>query len=243
MKRLISIILSMVILSLTLFSCDESGQGKGPDNTDVYGTGACVYATERDTTGRNVGYVEICIEKYGKIVLLLDATTAPKTVVNFIGLVKAGFYDAPTDDSKESPYANTFHLIDPGFVIQGGCFNKNGTGQLTDTVEGEFASNGYYENDIKHLRGVISMVRQDNPNSASCQFFICLNDLAHLDGEYASFGYVIQGMSVIDAVVADYAQYADAEQAGIIFDVENQPVIKYIKWIPDKDGYWAGKHS
>lgn len=239
MKRFIALILTLAISTLALFSCGDTGS----DQTDEYGTGACVYATERDTTGRSVGYVEICVENYGKIVLLLDHTTAPQTVVNFIGLVKAGYYDTPTDPDYNKPYGNTFHLVDPGFVIQGGCFNHSGTGNLEEKVDGEFASNGYYGNDIKHLRGVISMVRQDDPNSASCQFFICLDDIPHLDGEYASFGYVITGMSVIDAIVADYTQYADLENAGMIFDVENQPVIKYIKWLPDKDNYWRSQHS
>ena len=240
MKRLIALILALVISSLAMFSCDKPG----PDKSEEYGEGGCVYTTERDTTGRSVGYVEICVEKYGKIVLLLDHTTAPKTVVNFIGLVKAGFYDTPGKDEKKELYANTFHLIDPGFVIQGGCFNHDGTGQLLEKIEGEFADNGYLENDIKHLRGVISMVRQDDPNSASCQFFICLDDIPHLDGEYASFGYVITGMDIIDKIVEDYQQYANLEEmAGIIEDVNNQPVIRYIKWLPDKDGYWKSQHN
>lgn len=242
MKRFIALILTLVMTSLVLFSCGDGEQG-GSDRTDEYGTDACEYATSRDTTGRNVGYVEICVEKYGKIVLLLDATTAEQTVKNFIGLVKAGFYDTPTDPESKTPYGNTFHLVDPGFVIQGGCPNHDGTGHLTNPIKGEFASNGYFGNDIKHLRGVISMVRTDDPNSASAQFFICHADLAHLDGNYASFGYVIRGMSVIDELMEDYAQYADPENAGMIFELENQPVIKYIRWIPDNDGYWRSQHS
>ncbi len=235
MKRFIALILTLVISSISMFSCS--------DPTNYYGTEGSFYATERDTTGRNVGYVEICVKKYGKIVLLLDHTSAPKTVEHFIGLVKAGFYDTPADKKTDKIYANTFHLVDPGFVIQGGCYNHDGTGNLDQTVEGEFASNGYFKNDIKHLRGVISMVRQDDPNSASCQFFICLDDYDHLDGNYASFGYVIKGMEIIDKIVADYSKYADADQAGIIHEVKNQPVIKYIKWLPDKDGYWKSQHS
>ena len=174
--------------------------------------------------------------------MLLDATSAPQTVMNFIGLVKAEFYDTQTDSSKTT-YGNSFHVVDPGFVLQGGCPNHNGSGNLEQTVFGEFAENGYYSNDILHKKGVISMVRNDEPNSASCQFFITDADLEHLDGEYAAFGYVIQGMSVIEQIMADFAQYADPENRNIIFDYTKQPIIKYIKWLPDKDGYWASKHS
>ena len=241
MKKILAILL--VICTLGLVSCGEPSQyEKDQAKTNSYGTGASVHASERDTTGRNVGYIEMCIEGYGRVVFLLDATTAPKTVVNFIGLVKGGYYNTPTSSSDKAYHGNTFHIVDAGRLLQGGCPNKDGTGSLENKVVGEFPDNGW-NNDISHKKGVISMVRENDPNTAACQFFICMKDMPELDPQYAAFGYVIEGMSVLEEVMEVYAQYADAEQAGIILEVEKQPVIKYIKWVPDEDGYWAAKHS
>lgn len=237
MKRFFALVLTIAIMACTLSSCVETPVEK----TDSYGTGACVLATERDTSKNNVGYIEICVENYGKMVLLLDATAAPKTVVNFIGLVKAGFYG--TEEADEHIYADTFHLVHPGWVLQGGCPNADGSGGLETTVDGEFLDNGWTKNDITHKRGVISMVRGNEHNSASCQFFICDADLPQLDRQYSSFGYIIQGMSVLDEIMEDYADLGNPDMAYIIEDKANQPVIKYIKWLPDEDGYWASKHS
>lgn len=229
MKKILAILL--IICSLGLISC-----GDDTENLD-----ACVYASERDTkTGeRNVGYVMMEIEDYGRVVFLLDATTAPKTVVNFVGLVKGGYYSNLNDGKY---HGNTFHIVDEGRLLQGGCPNHDGTGTLENKIFGEFPDNGW-KNDISHKKGVISMVRENDPNSAACQFFICMKDMPELDSQYAAFGYVIAGMSVLEAVMADYAQYADTENKGIIFEQENQPVIKSFEWVPDKDGYWYSQHS
>ena len=209
------------------------------------GTGASVYANERDITGRDIKHVEMCVEGYGRCVILLDATTAPETVANFISLVESGFYDGLT-----------FHRIIGDFMIQGGDPKANGTGGNTDgngneiNIKGEFASNGH-ANDISHKYGVISMARSDDPNSASSQFFICNADASYaLDGNYAAFGYVVEGMSVIDAITRDYFPKTDnyyyyeqymltGDQTyyyywsqignGTLSGKENQPVIKYIK--------------
>lgn len=133
--------------------------------------------------------VEITMKEGGKIQLTLDRKAAPITVDNFLALVNEKFYDGLI-----------FHRIEPGFVIQGGDPEGTGMGGSEKTIEGEFASNKW-ENPIKHERGVISMARTaDNPNSASSQFFITLGDATFLDGDYAAFGVVTEGMDVVDAI-------------------------------------------
>ncbi len=132
--------------------------------------------------------VEITVENYGVIKLELDADTAPITVTNFVKLANEGFYDGLT-----------FHRIIDGFMIQGGDPDGNGTGGSDEEIVGEFAANGY-ENDISHVRGVISMARSNKPNSASSQFFIVHEDSPHLDGNYAAFGHVLSGIEVVDAI-------------------------------------------
>lgn len=116
---------------------------------------------------------------------------APNTVNNFISLVRNHFYDGLT-----------FHRVIEGFMIQGGDPAGNGTGGPGYTIKGEFHSNGYPANDIKHLRGVLSMARSMMPDSAGSQFFIMHQNAAHLDGQYAAFGKVIEGMEVIDMIAS-----------------------------------------
>ena len=211
MKRFLALILTVVILSLTLTSCGEE-----------MGVGACEYASTRSTEGRDIHYVEMCVKYYGKLVILLDATTAPKTVANFLGLVEEGFYDGLT-----------FHRVISDFMIQGGDPEANGSGGLDTKLEGEFLLNGYY-NDIEHLRGVISMARSNDLNSASCQFFICNADSPHLDYYYAAFGYVVEGMSVVDEITAETASLGDSN--GLISDKRDQAEIKYIKVLENYGG-------
>ena len=229
-KRIIALLLTFVLLLPTLTSCGEK-----------LGTGWSEYAETRDTEDREMYYVEICVKHYGKIIVALDATTAPITVANFLKLARSGFYDGLT-----------FHRIIKDFMIQGGDPDGNGSGGSSEKIEGEFSSNGH-ANDISHLRGVISMARSTPPNSASSQFFICNADAEGLDGEYAAFGYVIMGMSVVDEITEDvFPKTAYAEYYGTIYHsywqqlgngaVENEkdkPVIKYIKvlenYTPDFD--------
>ena len=123
-----------------------------------------------------------------KIVAELYPLVAPQTVNNFISLVNKGFYNGLT-----------FHRIIRGFMIQGGCPLGNGTGGPGYAVKGEFAANGI-KNDLKHERGVLSMARAQNPDSAGSQFFIMHADAPHLDGNYAAFGKVIEGMDVVDEI-------------------------------------------
>ena len=147
------------------------------------------------------------------VVILLDKTTAPITVANFISLVERGFYDGLT-----------FHRIIKGFMIQGGA----STTVSVDPIKGEFASNGH-TNDILHLRGTISMARSNAYDSASSQFFICDADSTHLDSNYAAFGYVISGMETVDAI-ADYAT-GKTDSNGNLSSGVAQPTIEYIKII------------
>lgn len=159
-------------------------------------------------------YAEISVKEYGKIELELDADTAPITVTNFVDLVNSKFYDGLT-----------FHRIMEGFMIQGGDPAHNGTGGSSKTIKGEFNNNGVL-NLISHKRGVISMARSSNSmDSASSQFFIVQEDSTFLDGSYASFGHVTDGMNVVDKIAKDAKPIDD--NGTIIF--EEQPVIEYIK--------------
>ena len=134
--------------------------------------------------------VTINMENGNKIVLELYPEVAPNTVKNFISLVKKGFYDGLI-----------FHRVIADFMIQGGCPNGTGMGGPGYGIRGEFASNGF-DNPVKHERGVISMARAANPNSAGSQFFIMHETSPHLDGAYAAFGKVIEGMDVVDKIAA-----------------------------------------
>ena len=116
---------------------------------------------------------------------------APNTVNNFISLANKGFYDGLI-----------FHRVIPGFMIQGGCPNGNGMGGPGYEIDGEFAANGFRENDLVHTTGVLSMARTMAPNSAGSQFFIMVAPAPHLDGQYAAFGMVIDGMDVVDEIVS-----------------------------------------
>ena len=133
------------------------------------------------------------IEDYGTITIELYPGYAPNTVANFVNLIEEGFYDALT-----------FHRSVPGFVLQGGDPNGDGTGGPGYTIKGEFSSNGFTKNTLSHTRGVISMARSRDNDSAGSQFFIVLDDSAtySLDGLYAGFGMVTEGMDIIDEIVA-----------------------------------------
>lgn len=160
--------------------------------------------------------VEMNITDYGKIVLELDRDNAPITVDNFVKLVNAKFYDGLT-----------FHRIINNFMVQGGDPLKNGTGGSKNTIKGEFSSNGV-NNKISHKRGVISMARSQDMNSASSQFFIMHKDNTSLDGNYAAFGKVISGIEVVDKIEEAVSSLGD--ENGLI-PVDKQPVIEYIKII------------
>ena len=170
-------------------------------------------AAEEKAEPIGIHHAEIEIADYGTIKLELDGDAAPVTVQNFMDLANSGFYDGLT-----------FHRIMDGFMIQGGDPQGNGTGGSDKNIKGEFAANGV-ENDISHVKGVISMARAQDPDSASSQFFITVADSTFLDGQYAGFGHVTEGQDVADKIAAD-AQPLDDN--GTI-DKKEQPVINSIK--------------
>ena len=134
----------------------------------------------------------------GEVIKLeLYPEIAPKTVENFEKLVNSGFYNGLT-----------FHRIIRGFMIQGGCPNGNGIGGPGWKIKGEFAANGW-KNDLKHTKGVISMARAGHPDSAGSQFFIMHEDAPHLDGQYAAFGKVVEGIEVVDRIAAVRTGWGD----------------------------------
>ncbi len=194
MKKIIPALMAALCLALT--ACGQ--------------TPADASASAAEPIGKYTAVIDIA--DYGAITLELDGDSAPLTVANFVKLAKDGFYDGLT-----------FHRIMDGFMMQGGDPNGNGTGGSDETIPGEFSANGY-DNPISHTRGTISMARAQDPNSASSQFFICQADSTFLDGSYAAFGRVTDGMDVVDAICAD-AQPTDDN--GTI-PPEAQPVINSV---------------
>ena len=205
MRKLLSICLA-ALLVLSLVGCGK---------TSVVGitTTSKAPAANEESQGVGTHHAEIEIQDYGTITVELDGDAAPITVQNFMDLANAGFYDG-----------RTFHRIISGFMMQGGDPNGNGTGGSENTIKGEVSANGV-ENPLSHTRGAISMARAQAPDSASSQFFICHADSTFLDGQYACFGYVTDGMDVVDAV-CEAAQPTDDN--GTI-PADQQPVITAIR--------------
>ena len=197
-NKTLSLLITLTMI-LTLSACG-SNKPESPDidyNPEPYG----------------IHHAVITVENYGEIHLELDGDIAPVTVKNFVELAKSGFYDGLT-----------FHRIIEGFMIQGGDPEGTGQGGSKEEIIGEFKSNGI-ENNISHERGVISMARLGNdPNSASSQFFIMHRTSTHLDGDYAAFGHVTEGMMVVDKIASE----AIVEDNNGTVASENQPVIKSI---------------
>lgn len=181
-------------------------EAEGTKETDVTSDGASELLSGKH-------YVEIEIQDYGIIKAELDADIAPISVTNFVKLAKEGFYDGLT-----------FHRIISGFMIQGGDPLGNGTGGSEETIKGEFSANGM-ENPLSHTRGAISMARSMDYDSASSQFFIVHQDSTFLDGEYAAFGYVTEGMDIVDKICSDVVP---ADQNGSV-PKEEQPVITAVR--------------
>ena len=194
MKKIIPALMAALCLALT--ACGQ--------------TPADASASAAEPIGKYTAVIDIA--DYGAITLELDGDSAPLTVANFVKLAKDGFYDGLT-----------FHRIMDGFMMQGGDPNGNGTGGSDETIPGEFSANGI-DNPISHTRGTISMARASDPDSASSQFFLCQADSTFLDGNYAAFGHVTEGMDVVDAICAD-AQPTDDN--GTI-PPEAQPIINSI---------------
>jgi peptidyl-prolyl cis-trans isomerase B (cyclophilin B) len=187
-----------LLLSLALFFITASGCAKAPSDTSKQqqNTNSSSAANEKPDKNFKSQYsgkkplVTIEMEDGSKIKAELYPDIAPKTVDNFIALIQKGFYDGLI-----------FHRVIPGFMIQGGDPNGNGTGGSDKTIPGEFTKNGF-ENNLDHTRGVLSMARSKDFNSASSQFFIMVKDYPSLNKNYASFGKVIEGMEIADKIVS-----------------------------------------
>lgn len=174
--------------------------------------------TDSDSTNfEGTHKVEIEVENYGTIRVELDETSAPITVTNFIKLVEEDFYDGLT-----------FHRIISGFMMQGGDPTGTGMSGSDETIKGEFAKNGV-DNKLSHTRGAISMARSNDVNSASSQFFIVHEDSTFLDGDYAAFGYVTDGMEIVDKICTE----TPVQDKNGTVKKEDQPIIKSIKVIND----------
>ncbi len=178
--------LSLLAIMVVLTGC---GTAKDSEKTESNTTKETQQEVDYASKVKENPIVTITMSNDEKIVIELEPTVAPNTVANFIALAKDGFYDGLI-----------FHRVIPDFMIQGGDPKGNGTGGPDYSIDGEFSSNGF-ENNLKHERGVISMARSDDPNSAGSQFFIMVKEASHLDGEYAAFGKVIEGMETVDAIV------------------------------------------
>ena len=184
--------------------------GKPPVETVEEVTGPATQKSENPVESSYTAIIEV--GGYGTITLELDASAAPVTTENFVSLTREGFYDGLT-----------FHRIVEGFMIQGGDPEGNGTGGSEQTIKGGFRENGV-ENNLSHTRGAISMARSNDYDSASSQFFIVHEDSTFLDGSYSAFGYVTEGMEVVDAICADAEPIDDI---GFIAP-EKQPMIQSI---------------
>ena len=194
------ILCSVICIAMILFCFGACGKTEKP-------------VENNETASGGKHHVEMTVKDYGTIKLELDADAAPITTANFIKLAKSGFYDGLT-----------FHRIMDGFMIQGGDPNHNGTGGSDENIKGEFSANGV-ENSISHTRGTISMGRTPyDYNSASSQFFICQVDDTFLDGQYAGFGHVTEGIDVVDKIASDAKPVDD--NGTIKF--EEQPVIEKV---------------
>lgn len=221
MKKKFSFLLVLAVLVMGLSACgssksdttSETKATKAPKATETAEVTKEPESKTTDTKGKH--HAKIKVKDYGTIEVELDGDTAPITVANFIKLVNEKFYDGLT-----------FHRIMSGFMIQGGDPLGNGTGGSDETIKGEFSSNGV-ENNISHKRGVISMARSSEPDSASSQFFIMHQDADYLDGQYAAFGKVTKGMSVVDKICEDVTP---TDGNGTV-EKADQPVIESIRMV------------
>lgn len=217
MKKLFTI-LTAFILCFSVFVLTSCGDNSGNESTSKENDSKTDAKDnkksdeESDELLSGTHHIEIKVKKYGTISVELDADTAPITVTNFIKLANDKFYDGLT-----------FHRIISGFMIQGGDPLGNGTGGSKQTIKGEFSANGV-ENEITHTRGTISMARSNDPDSANSQFFIMHEDADYLDGNYAGFGHVTDGMDIVDKICEDTPVKDDN---GTV-DPKNQPKITSI---------------
>lgn len=202
MKKLVKILSLVLAMTFVFCACSNNttftsgttapagNADETTENRNLLGEDIAPETTDNADSSESIsGHTKIkfTMENGGEFVVELYPEYAPKTVDNFVKLVRKGFYDGVT-----------FHRIVEGFMAQGGDPEGTGYGGSDEEIYGEFLSNGYSNNTLSHQRGVISMARSSDPNSASSQFFICYDDASFLDGSYAAFGKVIEGMEVVD---------------------------------------------
>lgn len=221
---IIGIIVALVIVTIVCFAIynnriKDNTNTVEPTSQEENNTEQNIVSNEEsevnDMYSSGTHHAQIVVKDYGTISLELYADIAPITVSNFAKLVNDGFYDGLT-----------FHRIIEGFMIQGGDPLGNGTGGSDENIKGEFAMNGV-QNSISHVRGTISMARATSYNSASSQFFIMQEDTPSLDGLYAAFGKVTDGIEIVDKICED-TQVEDSNGTAL---KENQPVIEKITMI------------
>ncbi len=195
-----SLIIALTLLVLTAVC--------GCQNNTTYEKDAKLYGTHTAL---------MTVKDYGEIKIELYGDIAPVTVANFVNLIKRGFYNGLT-----------FHRAIDGYILQGGDPKGDGTGNSYTKICGEFKNNGW-ENNLSHKRGVLSMARARNKNSASCQFFIMVGDETRLDGDYAAFGKVIEGMDVIDNIMKSVKN----DDPNGMLSSDKQPVIERIEMLTE----------
>lgn len=197
MKKVIRIIALVMAMTFVLCSCGNYTFTTSTDSgttSPAGNTGDGLFENDKTDSGSENSSdaehprVKFTMENGGSFVIELYPEYAPQTVDNFITLVSDGFYDGLT-----------FHRVVEDFMAQGGCPEGTGNGGSSKKIKGEFAVNGFEQNVLSHTRGVVSMARATSYNSASSQFFICYSDATFLDGQYAAFGMVVQGMEVVDS--------------------------------------------
>lgn len=206
-------LLSLLCVMIAVASCAVLG-GCGGNNENTTSENNTTTSESKETTpagGKATAVIDI--KDYGKITVELNADAAPITVANFVKLAKEGFYDGLT-----------FHRIIKGFMMQGGDPLGTGMGGSDEEIKGEFSNNGV-ENNLSHTRGAISMARSQAYDSASSQFFIVHQDSTFLDGDYAAFGYVTDGMDIVDKICENTPV---TDNNGTV-EKENQPIINSIK--------------
>lgn len=201
-----------ILAALMLSGCGGAGEQNPADDTQNNQQNVAQSETQTETEGIGIHHAEIKIQDMGTITVELNGDAAPITVQNFMDLAESGFYDGLT-----------FHRIINGFMMQGGDPNGDGTGGSEQNIKGEFAENGV-ENDLSHTRGAISMARAQDMDSASSQFFIVHQDSTYLDGQYACFGYVTDGMDIVDEI----CENTPVEDSNGTVLPENQPVMESI---------------
>ncbi len=198
MKKISLIVALVLAVTFVLCSCNNAAFTSSTDSKTTSPAGVItdngsfgIDDPETDEPENSTGehpQVKFTMANGGSFVMELYPEYAPKTVENFIELVSDGFYDGLT-----------FHRVVEDFMAQGGCPEGTGMGGSSMKIKGEFAINGFNKNTLSHTRGVVSMARSSSYNSASSQFFICYSDATFLDGQYAAFGMVTQGMEVVDS--------------------------------------------